>query len=155
MRKILSAIAVAAFASAAPLLVAGTGARAEEAHNAAEPTHFPIHKPKQEDWSFYGPDRRATLEFPSPLLRNQPTRLVLEDGEPGGVASRRSERIVSYEEAFKRELEEFAAAIRDEREPRTGGEDGLRDVALCRSIVQAHASGGPIEWPSRPGTHAA
>ena len=55
MRKILSAIAVAAFASAAPLLVAGTGARAEEAHNAAEPTHFPIHKPKQEDWSFYGP----------------------------------------------------------------------------------------------------
>ena len=55
MRKILSAIAVAAFASAAPLLVAGTGARAEEAHNAAEPTHFPIHKPKQKDWSFYGP----------------------------------------------------------------------------------------------------
>ena len=47
-----------------------------------------------QDWSFYGPDRRATLEFPSPLLRNQPTRLVLEDGEPGGVASRRSERIV-------------------------------------------------------------
>ena len=24
-------------------------------HNAAEPTHFPIHKPKQEDWSFAGP----------------------------------------------------------------------------------------------------
>jgi predicted dehydrogenase len=108
-----------------------------------------------QDWSFYGADRRATLEFPSPLLRNEPTRLVLEDGEPGGVASRRSERIVSYEEAFKRELEEFAAAIAEGREPRTGGEDGLRDVALCRSIVQAHAGGGPIEWPSRPGAHAA
>ena len=107
-----------------------------------------------QDWSFYGPDRRATLEFPSPLLRNEPTRLVLEDGEPGGVASRRSERIVSYEEAFKRELEEFAAAIAERREPRTGGEDGLRDVALCRSIIVAHATGGPVEWPSRPGAHA-
>lgn len=93
-----------------------------------------------QDWSFYGPDRRATLEFPSPLLRNQPTRLVLEDGESGGVASRRVERVVSYEEAFKRELEEFAAAIAEGRDPRTGGEDGLRDVALCRSIVLAHAA---------------
>jgi predicted dehydrogenase len=93
-----------------------------------------------QDWSFYGPDRRATLEFPSPLLRNQPTRLVLEDGEPGGVASRREERVVSYEEAFKRELEEFVAAIAEGREPRTGGEDGLSDVALCRSIVLAHVA---------------
>ena len=108
-----------------------------------------------QDWSFYGPDRRATLEFPSPLLRNAPTRLVLEDGEPGGVASRRIERIESYEEAFKRELEEFAAAIAEGREPRTGGEEGLRDVALCRSIVLAHATGGPVPWPSRPGAHAA
>jgi predicted dehydrogenase len=108
-----------------------------------------------QDWSFYGSERRATLEFPSPLLRNEPTRLVLEDGEPGGVASRRIERVVSYEEAFKRELEEFHAAIVEGREPRTGGEDGLRDVALCRSIITAHASGGPVEWPSRPRSHAA
>src|SRR3954447_11326337 len=108
-----------------------------------------------QDWSFYGPDRRATLEFPSPLLRNEPTRLVLEDGEPGGVASHRNERIVSYKEACKRELDEFAAAIAEGREPRTGGEDALRDVARCRSIVLAHATGGPIQWPSRPGAHAA
>jgi predicted dehydrogenase len=80
---------------------------------------------------------------------------VLEDAEPGGVASRRVERVVSYEEAFKRELEEFAAAIAEGREPRTGGEDGLRDIALCRSIVLAHAAGGPVERPSRPGAHAA
>jgi predicted dehydrogenase len=93
-----------------------------------------------QDWSFYGPDSRATLEFPSPLLRSQPTRLVIEGGEPGGVASSRTERIVSYEEAFKRELEEFHAAIAEGREPRTGGEDGLRDVALCRAIVMAHAA---------------
>ena len=93
-----------------------------------------------QDWSFYGPERRATLEFPSPLLRSQPTRLVFEDGEPGGVASRRSEHVVSYEEAFKRELEEFHAAIVEGRAPRTDGDDGLRDVALCRKIIAAHAA---------------
>jgi predicted dehydrogenase len=93
-----------------------------------------------QDWSFYGPDRRAMLEFPSPLLRSHPTRLVVEEGEPGGVASRRIEHVVSYEEAFKRELEEFHAAIVEDRAPRTTGEDGLRDVALCRDIVAAHAA---------------
>jgi predicted dehydrogenase len=93
-----------------------------------------------QDWSFYGPDRRATLEFPSPLLRSHPTRLVFEEGEPGGVASRRTEHVVSYEEAFKRELVEFHAAIAEGRAARTDGEDGLRDVALCRDIVLAHAA---------------
>ena len=28
---------------------------AEEAHSAAEPTHFPIHEPEQQSWSFAGP----------------------------------------------------------------------------------------------------
>ncbi len=33
-----------------------SGAAAQEAgHNAAEPTHFPIHKPKVQSWSFAGP----------------------------------------------------------------------------------------------------
>jgi predicted dehydrogenase len=91
-----------------------------------------------QDWSFYGPDRRAALEFPSPLLRSLPTRLVLEDGEPGGIASRRVEHTVSYEEAFKRELLEFHAAVSEGRPARTDGEDGLRDVELCRAIVEAH-----------------
>ncbi|GGB04974.1 ribosomal protein P2 [Brucella endophytica] len=36
------------------LAVGGAFAEGEE-HNAAEPTHFPIQKPKQEDWSFAGP----------------------------------------------------------------------------------------------------
>jgi predicted dehydrogenase len=90
------------------------------------------------------------LEFPNPLLRNAPTRLVVEDGEPGGVASRQVEQVVSYEEAFQRELEEFHAAIVEGREPRTGGEDGLRDVALCEAIVAGHATGRPVPWPTRP-----
>lgn len=49
MMKILSGLA------ALGLLAAAGGAMAEEAHNAAEPTHFPIHKPAELDWSFAGP----------------------------------------------------------------------------------------------------
>ncbi|MEP9396594.1 cytochrome c1 [Mesorhizobium sp. KR2-14] len=52
MKKILNGLA------AFGLVMAGTfGAAlaAEEAHNAAEPTHFPIMKPTQEKWTFSGP----------------------------------------------------------------------------------------------------
>lgn len=52
MKKILVAVAAAGM-----LAVAGAGpTMAEEAaHNAAEPTHFPILKPKEQKWSFAGP----------------------------------------------------------------------------------------------------
>lgn len=50
MKKILASLAVVG------LMVAGSAAVAQEAaHSAAEPTHFPIHKPVQMDWSFAGP----------------------------------------------------------------------------------------------------
>jgi ubiquinol-cytochrome c reductase cytochrome c1 subunit len=51
MKKILSGLAVAGF-----VLASAVGAAfAQEGHNEAEPTHFPIHKPEQESWSFSGP----------------------------------------------------------------------------------------------------
>jgi predicted dehydrogenase len=102
----------------------------------------------EQDWSFYAPDRRATLRFPSPLLRSAPTELVLEGGDPGTTASWRTERTVSYAEAFKRELEAFHAAIAAGEPPRTGGEDALRDVLLSQAIVRAHLEGAPIERPT-------
>jgi len=51
MNRILSVLAAAGLAAAGAAGIAS----AEEAHNAAEPTHFPIHKPKEESWSFAGP----------------------------------------------------------------------------------------------------
>ncbi|MEP9373925.1 cytochrome c1 [Mesorhizobium sp. KR1-2] len=58
MKKILNGLA------AFGLVMAGTfGAAlaAEEAHNEAEPTHFPIIKPTQEKWTFSGPFGRYDL----------------------------------------------------------------------------------------------
>jgi predicted dehydrogenase len=104
----------------------------------------------RQDWAFYGPRERATLGFPSPLLRNEPTELVLEGGDDSGVASWRTERTVSYEEAFKRELVAFADAIRDGRAPLTDGRDALRDIALCQAIVHAHTDGSSVARPAEP-----
>lgn len=52
MKKILVRLAAASL-----FAIAGAGVvlAQEEAHSEAEPTHFPIHKPKQENWSFAGP----------------------------------------------------------------------------------------------------
>lgn len=49
MKKILASLAAVGMA-----IAAGT-AIAQEEHSAAEPTHFPIHKPKNVEWSFAGP----------------------------------------------------------------------------------------------------
>lgn len=51
MKKILTGLAVAGLVAAGAMGVA----LAQEEHNAAEPTHFPIHKPSEESWSFAGP----------------------------------------------------------------------------------------------------
>lgn len=112
----------------------------------------------RQEWAFVGGERRALLEFPSPFLRSAVTTLVIEEGSPGTAASSRREHIESYEEAFKRELVEFHAAIVEGRPPRTSGADALRDVALCQAIVTAHLEGRPIDDPSEirltGGTHA-
>lgn len=81
----------------------------------------------EQDWSFYAPAQRASLVFPSPFLRNAPTKLVLEGGDP---------YVGSHEEAFKRELVEFHACVVERREPRTNALDGLADIALCQTIVE-------------------
>jgi predicted dehydrogenase len=101
-----------------------------------------------QDWSFYGPLQRTGLIFPSPLLHGMPTELVVEGGDAAGIASWRTEHTVSYDEAFKRELVEFHAAISEGRGPATDGEDGLRDVALAQAIVRCHVEGAAVAEPS-------
>jgi predicted dehydrogenase len=102
----------------------------------------------KQEFMFLAPNERLTLTLPSPYLRNMPSELTVEGGEPGGTHSWSRLEVVSYEEAFKRELVEFHAAIRDQRAPRTDGIDGLHDVALCHSIARVHMSGEPAVAPS-------
>jgi predicted dehydrogenase len=102
----------------------------------------------EQELAFYAANERLSLVFPSPFLRSMPTKLVVERGEIGAPSSWRTVKTVSYEEAFKRELGEFHACIVEGREPRTSGQDGLRDVALAQAIIRCYAEGRPLPSPS-------
>jgi predicted dehydrogenase len=107
-----------------------------------------------QELAFYAPAGRSSLVFPSPFLRSMPTRLVLEGGDAGTASAWRTERIVSYDEAFRRELIEFHACVVDEREPRTPGRDALHDLAVCQAIVRSYLDGRPIAYPAEVATRA-
>jgi predicted dehydrogenase len=100
------------------------------------------------EFALYGPDRRLTLSFPSPFLRNEPTLLEIEDGELDGPASRTTQEVTSYESGFKRELVAFHESIVGGAIPPTSGDDGVRDVALCEAIVRAAETGRPVDHPT-------
>jgi predicted dehydrogenase len=92
----------------------------------------------KQEFAFYAPDQRLTLELPSPFLRSMPSRLFVEGGTPGTTHSWKREEIVSFDEAFKRELVEFAHCIVTGCEPRTSGHDGLADLRLCEAVARTH-----------------
>jgi predicted dehydrogenase len=92
---------------------------------------------------FYGLEKRLTLALPSPYLRGMPTELRVETGRPGSPHSSETVETISYEEAFKLELIEFHEAIISGRSPRTDGNDGLKDVALCQAIAESHRRRAP------------
>jgi predicted dehydrogenase len=97
----------------------------------------------RQEFSFFSPQQRASLVFPSPFLRNMPTELVLEGGSRETSRAWRTTERVSYESAFKRELVEFYDCVTQNRAPRTTAEDAVRDVALCQAIIKAHGASAP------------
>jgi predicted dehydrogenase len=93
----------------------------------------------RQELCFYAPAQRLTLELPSPFLRSTPSRLLIEGGDVETARSWEREEAISYEEAFKRELVEFSDCIRTGREPRTSGEDGVRDMRVAEAVARTHA----------------
>jgi predicted dehydrogenase len=100
------------------------------------------------EFGFYGDDRRVTLSFPSPFLRNAPTTLTIEGATPGKPFSWRTDEVISYESAFRRELEAFHDAVVGISRPPTDGDDGLRDIALCTAMITAARERRPIDHPT-------
>jgi predicted dehydrogenase len=94
----------------------------------------------RQELAFHAPGKRLTLELPSPFLRSMPSRLIVEGGNVGTAHSWQREEVVSYDEAFKRELVEFADCIATGREPRTSAADGLRDVRLAEAVARVDAA---------------
>ena len=101
------------------------------------------------EFVLFAPDRRVNLSFPSPFLRNEPTILEIEGGEPGTARSHVSHEITSYESGFKRELIAFHDSVVNGTRPVTSGADAMRDIALCQAIIESYRTGRPIDQPTR------
>ena len=101
------------------------------------------------EFALYAPDRRVTLSFPSPFLRNEPTILEVEAGESGTAQAHVSQEVVSYESGFKRELIAFHDSVVNGTRPVTSGADSIRDIALCQAIIESFRTGRPVDQPSR------
>ncbi len=100
------------------------------------------------EFAAYAPERRLSLTFPSPFLRNAPAVLAITDGAAGTSRSWRTEETVSYESGFKRELEAFYDSVVTGTPPPTSGADGLRDITLCQSIIDSYHRGAPVDDPA-------
>lgn len=102
----------------------------------------------QMEFALYAPQRRVTLEFPSPFLRDEPASLVVEGGDLGTARSWRNAEVIGYDSGFRRELEAFHSCATTGAVPVTSGRDGLADIALCESIIACHRLGRPIDHPT-------
>ena len=102
------------------------------------------------EFALYAPDRRVTLSFPSPFLRNEAAVLEIEGGDPGTARSWRTQETVSHESGFKAELVAFHDSAISGAAPLTSGRDGLRDIALCQAIIECHRKGAPVDDPTGP-----
>ena len=100
------------------------------------------------EFALFAPDRRVTLSFPSPFLRNEPAILEVESGDVGSTRSHVSQAITSYESGFKRELIAFHDCVVNGTPALTSGVDALRDIALCQAIIESHRSGRGIDRPT-------
>jgi predicted dehydrogenase len=86
-------------------------------------------------------DAALELEFPSPWLNHQPTRLTLRRGRGPSLAT--EDLRTSYAEAFIEELKGFASAITEGTPVRNSAEQAARDMDLLCGLAHWHATHAP------------
>ena len=77
--------------------------------------------------------RKLTVKYETPYVRHQP--MSLEVIESSGTETRTVAYGPSWRDPFRNELEEFAACIREKREPKTTLDDALEDLRLFENII--------------------
>ena len=100
--------------------------------------------------TLYFDDAILELEFPSPYLNHQPTRLTIRTSD-GHTLSSRDIRS-GYEEAFVEELKGFWSAIVEGQPVRNTAEQARRDMKLLAGLARFHLAQGarPADTGGRP-----
>lgn len=87
--------------------------------------------------TFYFDEGILELEFPSPWLNHQPTRLTVKKSD--GYTFVREDVRTGYEEAFIEELKGFWSAIAEGKSVRNTAEQARRDMKLLSGLAQFYA----------------
>ncbi len=91
----------------------------------------------QETLRFVSPEKRVTLVFPSPYLRNYPTKLVIE--RASGQELEIQEHTVSFDEAFACELRHFYDCVVTGSQPELSEDDAVADARFVRDLARCYA----------------
>lgn len=93
-------------------------------------------KDYREEYAFFGNHERLALNFPSPYLRNFPSPITVQ-GHDGELAWEKR-IIVSYDEAFRRELAAFHSNVQARRQPEHGSvEQALIHHRFIQALIDA------------------
>jgi len=84
----------------------------------------------------YSPQKTISISFPSPFLKNAPTRVKQIEMEDEAIHER--ETIASYDEAFRREQLHFHDCVVNDKTPQTDVEIGRKDIALLTEILNKY-----------------
>ncbi len=104
-------------------------------------TYLPDLRDYNEELAFFADAARLRLVFPSPFLRNEPTRVWIQGSEPlpdrPEQATWEKQILVSYHEAFKEELLHFHECVVTDQTPLTDVADSRADLALIHRMARA------------------
>lgn len=78
---------------------------------------------------------RLRIQFPSPYLRNFPTPVVYEHMQDGAAV--KEHVVVSYDEAFEREIKAFYECVIKDIQPLTDATDARKDIRFLQDILAA------------------
>jgi predicted dehydrogenase len=102
-------------------------------------TLIPYLKNYSQTFAFHGSEEFVRITFPSPYLQNAPTHVDIS--RMNGTELEETRLTVSYEEAFKRELLEFADCVRTGRPPRTSAPGFRQDLEVLTEIARSFPEG--------------
>lgn len=98
--------------------------------------HFLSHlKDYREEYAFFGNYDRVIMQLPSPYFKNFPSPVIVQGGD--GELAWEKRVIVSYEEAFRVELTTFYENVRENKQPRTSVEDGVKHMEFIQQLIDA------------------
>ena len=95
--------------------------------------HLPYLKDYREEYSFYGNSSRVSLQFPAPYFLHSPSPIVVQGCD--GELAWEKKILVSYDEAYRRELREFYKSVKDRGQPLANVNEALKHTRFIQQVI--------------------